>query len=329
MGFFASLVPNTALAKANGSIAQGVTYLLDFTGTYWLWVPLVVGVWLIAQRVAKRPEPDEPDARSLFVILPLAALVHAGFVVSVGGDFMHGRFLLPATFLFFAPIAVVPFTGVRRALAPIVVVWAIACGLLLRPALWNGMIADERTYYSTFVPDAPGASVPLENWSDDIGFKLARTAAADQARGESYYVSVEKPDERLARNGAGVVMVLNSLGVAGAASGLDVVVNDPPSLGDPIGARLVLPPDAKFRVGHAYKPEVWAAARFAAGDRVPPLDGLADARTTLACAPVTELLDAVSEPLTPERFVKNVMLAPKLTWLRIPVDPAEAVRKLC
>ena len=49
----------------------------------------------------------------------------------------------------------------------------------------------------------------------------------------------------------------------------------------------------------------------------------------LACEPVVELLDAVSEPLTFERFVKNVTLAPSLTFLRIPVDPAEAVQKLC
>lgn len=329
MGFFASLVPNTALAKANGSFAQGVRYLLDFVGTYWLWVPLAAGALLIIARVAKRPERGEASARSLLVILPVAGLVHACFVVSVGGDFMHGRFLLPATVLFFAPIAVVPFSGLARALAPIMVAWALVCGLVLRPALWNGMIADERTYYAKFVADVPGASVSLENWSADIGFKLARKAAADHARGESYYVSIGKPDQRLPRTGAGVVMVLNSLGDAGAASGLDVIVNDPPSLGDPIGSRLVLAPDAQFRVGHAYKPEVWALARFAAADRTPPVAGLAQARQTLACAPVAELLDAVSQPLTFDRFVKNVALAPKLTFLRIPVNPDEAVKVLC
>ncbi len=59
------------------------------------------------------------------------------------------------------------------------------------------------------------------------------------------------------------------------------------------------------------------------------MTGLADARQALACEPVVELLDAVSEPLTFERFVKNVTLAPSLTFLRIPVDPAEAVQKLC
>ena len=45
---------------------------------------------------------------------------------------------------------------------------------------------------------------------------------------------------------------------AGVGAGLEVTMVDPPSLGDPIGSRLVLPPDAEYRVGHAYKPVVWA-----------------------------------------------------------------------
>ena len=329
MGFFASLVPNTALAKSNGSWAQGLLYLRDFVGTYWLWIPIAIGVWLIGSRVSRRPASGEPDARSLLVILPLTALAHTAFVVSVGGDFMHGRFLLPATFLFFAPIALVPATGHRRILVALVAVGAVSSALLLRPQLWNGMIADERSYYSSFVPDAPGASVPLENWSADVGFQLSRKAAADQARGESYYVAVGQPDQPLPRNGTGVAFLATSLGIAGAASGIEVTVADTPALVDPIGSRVVLPADAEFRVGHAYRPEVWVVARLASGDRTPPLAGLADARTALSCAPVVELMDAVSQPLTPERFFTNLMLAPKLTFLRIPVDPAEAVARLC
>lgn len=328
MGFFASLVPNTALAKANGSLTQGWTYVQDFVGTYWLSAPLAVGALAILRRIWVGGA-TRPNARSLFVVLPLAGLVHAAFVVSVGGDFMHGRFLLPATFLFFAPIALVPFAGLDRLLVVGTAVWAVACALTLRPVLWNGMIADERTYYSTFVADVPGASVPLENWSADVGFQLARQAAADHEAGASYYVQIDHPAEHLPRNSPGVVVVLNSLGVAGAAAGLDVIVNDPPSLGDPIGARLVLPADATFRVGHAYKPEVWAVARYSSGDRAQPLAGLAEARATLACAPVAELLDAVSAPLTPELFLQNLVRAPRLTFLRIPSDPVEAVRTVC
>jgi arabinofuranosyltransferase len=325
MGYYAALVPNTALAKANGSVQQGLAYLADFVGVYWLAVPLAAAAWLLGSALWRRPAPA---VRAVLVVFPLTALLHTGFVVGVGGDFMHGRFLLPATWLLLAPVALVPFRGLDRAAVAVVLAWSAVCGPLLRPALWNGMIADERSYYARFVPDVPGGSVELENWSADLGFQLTRRAAADHAAGKSYYLQIEHPDEPLPRTD-GVVVVMNSLGVAGMAAGLDVIVNDPPSLGDPIGSRLVLPPGATFRVGHAYKPEVWAAARYAEGDRSEPIPGLDRARTVLACAPVDELLHAVSDPLTPGRFWQNLTLAPRLTFLRIPVDPDEAAAALC
>ena len=102
-----------------------------------------------------------------------------------------------------------------------------------------------------------------------------------------------------------------------------------PSLGDPIGSRLVLPPDAQYRVGHAYKPVVWAMARYTAADVHPDDQQLADARATLACGDIPTLIAAISEPLTPQRFLINLTLAPRLTLLRIPVDPAEAKATLC
>ena len=58
----------------------------------------------------------------------------------------------------------------------------------------------------------------------------------------------------------GHLSLLGALGIAGVGAGLHVVMVDPPSLGDPIGSRLVLAPDAQYRVGHAYKPVVWAMA---------------------------------------------------------------------
>jgi arabinofuranosyltransferase len=42
------------------------------------------------------------------VVFAAVALVHALYVVRVGGDFMHVRLLMPAIFAFVAPVAVVP-----------------------------------------------------------------------------------------------------------------------------------------------------------------------------------------------------------------------------
>ena len=41
------------------------------------------------------------------------------------------------------------------------------------------------------------------------------------------------------------------------------------------------------------------------------------------------LISAISEPMSVQRFAQNLLLAPKLTLLRIPVDPAEARSALC
>ena len=330
MGYYASLVPNTALAKSNASPAQGLTYVLDYVLTYHLYLPVALALAVIVAGLVAGLRNRDGGLVALWVGPLLAAAIHAGFVVSVGGDFMHARFLLPATILLFGPVGVVAGPVWQRAAAVVGIAWALVAGLVLRPVLWNGMIVDERSYYAKFVPDAPGAMVIAENWSADVGYQLTQRAARDYAAGQSYFLDITKPDEKVpTTDGTGIYIVINSLGIAGVGAGLDVTMVDPPSLGDPIGSRLVLPPDAKYRVGHAYKPVVWAMARYSAADYHPDDKALADARATLACGDVPTLLAAISEPLTPQRFLTNLVLAPKLTMLRIPVDPAQARRKLC
>ena len=330
MGYYASLVPNTALAKANASAAQGLLYLRDYAMTYHLYIPVAIALVLFVAGIVRAAQERDGGLAALWVGPLIAAAVHTGFVISVGGDFMHARFLLPATVLLFAPVAVIGGATWTRVLAVLTMVWALVAGLTLRPALWNGMIVDERSYYSAFVPDKPGAMVIAENWSADVGFQLTRQAAADLKAGRSYFVDITKAEDKLpTRDGEGVYVVINSLGIAGVGAGLDVTMIDPPSLGDPIGSRLVLPPDAEYRVGHAYKPVVWARARYTASDVHPDDKKLADARATLECGEIPTLIAAISEPLTPQRFISNVLFAPKLTMLRIPVDPTEARAELC
>ena len=330
MGYYASLVPNTALAKANASPEQGLIYLRDFVMTYHLYVPVALALALYLAGIARGFRDPDAGLTALWLGPLIAVGIHGGFVISVGGDFMHARFLLPATVLLFAPVAVVGGAAWTRVVAVLAMVWALVAGLTLRPALWNGMIVDERAYYSAFVPDRPGAMVIAENWSADVGFQLTQRAARDLAQGRSYFVDITKPDDKLPTFDAeGVYVVINSLGIAGVGAGLQVTMIDPPSLGDPIGSRLVLAPDAQYRVGHAYKPVVWAMARYTAADVHPDDKQLNDARAALACGDIPALISAVSEPLTPQRFVSNLMLAPKLTLLRIPVDPAQARAALC
>src|SRR5262249_912564 len=86
-------------------------------------------------------------------------IVTAAYVVRVGGDFMHARMLLPATFLVLAPVWVVPWdseSGESRdaRFLPIVAmsllaVWARACILAFRvPEENQSGIGDERGWYT-------------------------------------------------------------------------------------------------------------------------------------------------------------------------------------
>jgi arabinofuranosyltransferase len=106
----------------------------------------------------------------------------------------------------------------------------------------------------------------------------------------------------------------------------DIPIADVASLAEPIGAHLEAGP--AVRPGHEKKvPWEWTVARYG----TPPLRG-ADARAArkaLECGDLAELVDAVSEPLTPGRFVRNLVGATDRTTLRIPTEPEKAREKFC
>jgi arabinofuranosyltransferase len=113
-GYYGALVPNTALAKnaASSLWAVGRTYATDYVGTYALVVPLV----LLAVAWVRLVLPARRDLSLLgLLVLPVAGgLLHALFVVRVGGDFMHARFLRPVTFAACMPVAVVSVPRAQR-----------------------------------------------------------------------------------------------------------------------------------------------------------------------------------------------------------------------
>jgi hypothetical protein len=58
-------------------------------------------------------------------------------------------------------------------------------------------------------------------------------------------------------------------------------------------------------------------------------DARADARQALDCGGLREHLHNVRAPLTPRRFLGNVVDAVRLGGLRVPPDPEDARRELC
>lgn len=184
MGYYALLVPGTAIAKdASGSKwEQGFSYLTNFNRPYLLWVPLILliglGVLLVAIRgllwgAAQRRRPKPVGGRwTRMVQSPTAVVVYmliSGFLQGVywirqGGDFMHGRVLLTPLFCLLLPIAVIPIVlpdGRRAIRGPAYllagatgVIWLAVVGWSAWAATSPGMGADAtRVTYSGIVDE--------------------------------------------------------------------------------------------------------------------------------------------------------------------------------
>jgi arabinofuranosyltransferase len=126
MGYYALLVPGTAIAKdASGSKwHQGFLYLTNFNQPYLLWAPVMllaaIGLVLFASRTmpwwTRHQIPpgygllarsiQSPPAVVFFMLL--SGLVQGVYWVRQGGDFMHGRVLLTPLFCLLLPVAVIP-----------------------------------------------------------------------------------------------------------------------------------------------------------------------------------------------------------------------------
>ena len=150
MGYYAALVPNTAFAKEASRAwwSQGFRYFGDFVGTYWLWVPVLAVLVLIASGGRKWG----PDGRLVFLAAPVfGAVVHGLYVTRVGGDFMHARLLLPTLFALVMPVTVVPVRGgIRWAAVAVVLPWAVVCGAHFRVdyVMTPEGLTNERRFYA-------------------------------------------------------------------------------------------------------------------------------------------------------------------------------------
>lgn len=332
MGYYASLVPNTALAKdaSQSRWEQGLVYLIDYAGLYVLAVPLLVGALGAGLHLAYAWR-SRSRARWAAVGAPLlGALLHASYIVWVGGDFMHARFLLPDTFAFLMPVAVVGVALARRQVAfaavAFVAGWAVAIASSARPPylVSDTGIADERAYWSRAT--TTGELLTRHDW-------MARSqrgllARYDLEAGWSYY------DDGRARldtkTGTGIYLAAGNMGILSVSAGPDVMVIDKMALADGVTSHATLDPrlHARTRVGHVERPEAWRRARYTAAD---PNEtrSVTHARLALECGDLRVLDHAISGELSAARFWTNVRLAPRLTFFTFPADPATARKELC
>jgi arabinofuranosyltransferase len=352
MGYYGSLVANTAIAKEGGEVRwhRGWIYFLDFARPYWLWlpaallvafgyVPLLASFWRGSRRA------------SLVVgTFLVGAVVEALYVVAVGGDYMHARLLLPALFTFCAPVAVISMTR-RRLVAVAVVPWALAATLMLRPP----SLGD--------APRVGAATLSTEFWGKVSAAQYGWGPHGPDRhwyRGPYVYAQERPIRRRYARLDVAVASsvplptaVLRSVGLASFAMGPRLNVLDVYGLGDPLAAHLSSPPrgDGHARLpGHEKPlPAPWIAARLTPAGAATPASDFPDvaspliapatgakfeqqvayARAALRCPAIEELQEASGAKLTFGRFVGNVVRAFRNTRMRIPPDPQDAYAEYC
>ncbi|MBA2625769.1 MAG: hypothetical protein H0U89_09215 [Acidimicrobiia bacterium] len=354
MGYFAALVPNTALAKEASSSrwGQGWRYAVDLLGPYWLWLPMTL-VGGVAVTMVVSELRDRRWGRGAVLAAPMVgAILYGAYVVRLGGDFMHGRMLLPAVFAAMMPLFVVEFPSkaAPRTRSPVMVVaagavvlWAAASGLWLRPVTddfggtGTGGIEDQRVLWQTLT----GQEHPVV--ADDYAFFVADMADLGRRAGDRRILILRPIDppgtqtaelplvERIRPSG---VVTETVIGARGVTVGRRVHVVDLHGLADPIASRLVL--TRRGHPGHEkILPLSWVVARFAdpsarsVGKGLPRRDQISAARAALRCSPLRDLLDAVETPLTPSRVLRNIWRSVGFTRQRIPVEPSMAEESLC
>ncbi|WP_218951918.1 hypothetical protein [Amycolatopsis anabasis] len=336
MGYYGVLVPLPAISKEAGDSvwARGWTYLADLFTVHWLWLPvllvLAAGVAALG-RAATR-------ADWILVLAPvLAGVLAIGYVVKVGGDFMHGRMLLPGVLLVVLPFFSIPLTaGIRRAVLPVTAVflaWTTASAVSIRapyaPQIGPAGIADERAFYTATLGDeTPDSARPyVEHVGDESrAVDLAMTAPGR----ELAFVDYPRAEVPLGpRVPADVAVVWRLLGTAGEVVPLDQIAIDQIGLAYPLAAHVEL--TRHTRAGHEkVLPNVWILADYADPDYTTPYAGALDAaRRALRCGDLAELRESVRAPMTWGRFFGNLFGAPRRTALRFPVNPVEAERKFC
>ncbi len=360
MGYFGMVVSNTAIAKEGTDLRwdRGWAYLQNFAGPYWLWVPLlamVAGAYLPLMR-ALRAHGRSVSSWVVLVFLGLGTFSGL-YVVAVGGDYLHARLFLPAYFALCAPVAVVALAK-RYAIALAVVPWALAAALALRPPTGAFHVQDGHLF--VLVPPRQGL-VTLEDYGwGEGGEKFAWFGDAD------YYYSTQGLGGGWRSRGAPLrpdlprpYVIASAIGASGYALGPDVRILDTLGLADAFTAHLAstsAPVNGALGLlwlaGHEKPlPTPWVAARVLqegapfdqedlpppapAGQLIPVTEGeelaeqIAWARAALACPAIQRLQEAVSEPLTPGRFLSNLVHAADNTRMRIPADPRTAYRRFC
>jgi arabinofuranosyltransferase len=233
MGYYASLLPNPFYAKSGGAAyySQGLIYLADLLkGSFLAGLAALCLAWIALRR---KMAPGEYAQRWL-ILLP--GLLHGFFVVRGGGDFMHGRFLLPL-----AVLAAISCSDLMR-------------GALqkVRPAPWISAVLLSSLFLVSICirPLQRSAGAKTVNGIADERFLYLELFGNNLTREWQSQGAIVR---RLSmRTGLPISYCYGNIGYFGYYAGPTVYVMDFLGLADPIVARM--PAKSRGRPGHEKSP---------------------------------------------------------------------------
>ncbi|MBB5853938.1 hypothetical protein ACFQ05_11570 [Amycolatopsis umgeniensis] len=311
MGYYGLLTPNTALVKeaSEANWTRGWAYLIDLFQPYWLLLPVL----LLAVAVLTMTSTMDRTFAVLTAVPLVGAVLLSLYVIRVGGDFMHGRMLLPALFCLLLPALALPVTRVNTAFLLAVGIWALVAAGSLRPSYSAEPravgVTDERSYWSR----ATGHEHPIlaEDYADHPampstlgaiqGVERPAVLIQDYTTRRWYAYPTDRPY---------VTVAADSMGALGLLIPLETRLRDGYGLANPFAAHSTSLPDG--RTGHQkWLPPVWELANSA---RLPIAEGgpvraedVAAARLALSCPRIVAIDASVRDPLTAGRFADNLI----------------------
>ncbi|MGS2807926.1 flagellar motor control protein ZomB [Nocardia sp. MW-W600-9] len=366
MGYYGLPYPNTAVAKDAGGAkwGQGMKYLWDLVGPYYLWIPLLVlliagVVTAVARGVEVRPQWSVSALRtwlrspSAVVTLMLGSgLLLTVYAIRVGGDFMHGRMLLTQLFLLLLPVAVVPIR--LRAFNPRDWSMVVVLAALLGTAGWSlyaasttaiktgtkissSGIVDERVYY--VLNTGKDHPILAEDYLDYPRMRAMVNDIAANPNGGLLLNSpsftfwyLDPPPQPIPEGGAGHTVYFLNLGMTSMNVPLSVRVIDPMGLAYPLAAHSDRLADG--RIGHdkSLYPD-WVVVDSGMVDIHPWMPWYMDeewvtqARAAMSCPETQALLISTRDPLTFDRFKHNLRNALSFAKYRIDRVPKYEIQR--
>ncbi len=390
MGYYGLPYPNTAVAKDAGGAkwGQGFVYLWNLLGPYWLLLPLalllILGVvaWRTVAPSRFAPVVSESGADSgsatgvrarlhrvsvrlrtpgaVVALVLVSGILLALYQIRVGGDFMHGRVLLPQLFLLLLPVMVIPVraprwnpaaeSALRRvdwAFVTIVAAWIGTVGWALfacnTTAIKSGTvidssgIVDERVYY--VLNTGHDHPIRAEDYLDYPRMRAMVNDIANSPNGGLLLNSpsfmfwyIAPPPQPIPEGGAGHTVFFLNLGMTSMNVPLDVRVIDQMGLAYPLAAHTDRLADG--RIGHDKNlyPD-WVIVDAGMVDKKPWMPWYLDekwvtqARTAMSCPDTVALLISSREPLTFERFRHNLKHALDFASYRIERVPKYEIQR--